>query len=243
MIFNHFFLNLTNNYSYGDNRRYVFVSKTTTAVDWEWTTCRPSTDPFIPTSDWGAKETYPLVPTQYPTYPFGWQTTTIEYGGDTWYVMGIQPPYSDSTLQYRSNEMLTLYMGNVSSATITELGQFVLENLHVTGRIDAQISIGANDNVFQWTIDGENIAWINKDGTSSFDKEEEVVPLTQSEYDALPSSKLTDNTVYFIHPEQILDPNYNYVYADNGKIIVRIYHEGESDEEIYWFFNNYFHFM
>ena len=231
---------LTNNYSYGDNRRYVFVSKTTTAIDWEWATCRPSTDPFIPTSDWGAKETYPLVPTQYPTYPFGWQTTIIEYGGDIWYVMGIQPPYSDSTLQYRSNEMLTLYMGNVSSATITELGQFVLENLHVTGRIDAQISIGANDNIFQWTIDGENIAWINKDGTSSFDKEE-VVSLTQSEYDALPSSKLTDNIVYFIHPEQILDPNYNYVYADNGKIIVRIYHEGESDEEIYWFFNNYSH--
>lgn len=188
---------LTNNYSYGDSRRYVFVAKTATAVDWEWATCRPSTDPFTPTSDWGAKETYPLVPTQYSTYPFGWQTTTIEYGGDTWYVMGIQPPYSDSTLQYRSNEMLTLYMGNVRSATVTELGQFVIENLHVTGQIDAQISIGANDNVFQWTIDGENIAWINEDGTSSFDKEE-VVQLTPEEYELLPIDQKTNGEIYFV---------------------------------------------
>jgi hypothetical protein len=81
----------------------------------------------------------------------------------------------------------------------------------------------------------DNIYWNNNLWGS------EIKRITQSEYDALPSSKLTDNTVYFIHPEQILDPNYNYVYADNGKIIVRIYHEGESDEEIYWFFNNYFH--
>ena len=234
---------LTNNYSYGDNRRYVFVSKTTTAVDWEWATCRPSTDPFIPTSDWGAKETYPLVPTQYPTYPFGWQTTTIEYGGDTWYVMGIQPPYSDSTLQYRSNEMLTLYMGNVSSATITELGQFVLENLHVTGRIDAQISIGANDNVFQWVIDGEEIAWINADGTSSFDREEvkEVVPLTLEEYDDLPSSKLTDDKAYFVTGGgRALDPNYTYhTYGSDENIVVRVYHEGQNDEKIVWFFHNF----
>lgn len=36
-----------------------------------------------------------------------------------------------------------------------------------------------------------------------------------------------------------LDPNYNYYKAANDTIVVRVYHEGESDENIKWFFCGY----
>lgn len=64
----------------------------------------------------------------------------------------------------------------------------------------------------------------------------EVVECTQDEYDALPSSKLTDNKIYCISGIKELDSNYNYYKALNDTIVVRVYHEGEADEEIKWFF-------
>ena len=62
----------------------------------------------------------------------------------------------------------------------------------------------------------------------------EVVECTQDEYDALPSSKLTDNKIYCISGTKVLDPNYEYheyIDGQNGKIVVRI-HENMTE----WFF-------
>ena len=36
-----------------------------------------------------------------------------------------------------------------------------------------------------------------------------------------------------------LDPNYNYYTYDDEKIVVRVYHEGQEDEEIRWYFHNF----
>lgn len=69
-----------------------------------------------------------------------------------------------------------------------------------------------------------------------------IVELTQAEYDALPSSKLSDDTLYMVYFDggQTLDPNYNYYkYGENDEIVVRVYHEGQADQEVLWFFNNW----
>lgn len=222
--------------SYSDCRRIVIASTNEDDLDWEWATCIPSEDPLTPTSEWGTKETYPLVPSQYPAYDFGWQTATISYEGVTWYIMAIQPMYGDGYQHFEDGDLSSKYTASMRSMTCAELGQFLLEQIHASDKVDAQVSIGVNGNVFQWVIDGEEIAWINEDGTSSFDGEEvkEVVPLTQEEYDNLPSTKLTDNKAYFVTATQTLDPTYEYhEYADGqgGKIVVRIH-----DNETRWYF-------
>lgn len=69
-----------------------------------------------------------------------------------------------------------------------------------------------------------------------------IVELTQAEYDALPSSKLSDDVLYMVYFDggQSLDPNYNYYkYGENDEIVVRVYHEGQADQEVLWFFNNW----
>lgn len=69
-----------------------------------------------------------------------------------------------------------------------------------------------------------------------------IVELTQAEYDALPSSKLSDDTLYMVYFDggQTLDPNYNYYkYGQNDEIVVRVYHEGQADQEIRWYFHEY----
>jgi hypothetical protein len=39
---------------------------------------------------------------------------------------------------------------------------------------------------------------------------------------------------------QTLDPNYNYYkYGANDEIVVRVYHEGQADQEIRWYFHGY----
>lgn len=69
-----------------------------------------------------------------------------------------------------------------------------------------------------------------------------IVNCTQAEYDALPSSKESDNVLYVVYFDggQVLDPDYRYYkYGDNDEIIVRVYHERESDQQILWFFNSW----
>lgn len=69
-----------------------------------------------------------------------------------------------------------------------------------------------------------------------------IVSLTQVEYDALPSSKESDNVLYLAYFDggQTLDPNYSYhKYGDNDEIIVRVYHEGQLDQQILWFFRGW----
>lgn len=303
--------------SYSDCRRIVIASTNEDDLEWEWATCIPSEDPLTPTSEWGTKETYPLVPSQYPAYDFGWQTATISYEGVTWYIMAIQPMYGDGYQHFENGDLLAKYTASMRSMTCAELGQFLLEQIHASDKVDVQVSIGVNGNVFQWVIDGEEIAWINEDGNALFKEittdagsltsqmaqkqnlltageniqinggtisatdttyEEfdgdsaglvpavetqsgkflkddgtwatpsggggsaNIVELTQAEYDALPSSKLSDDTLYMVYFDggQTLDPNYNYYkYGDNDEIVVRVYHEGQADQEVLWFFNNW----
>lgn len=69
-----------------------------------------------------------------------------------------------------------------------------------------------------------------------------IVSLTQAEYDALPSSKESDNVLYLAYFDggQTLDPDYNYhKHGDNDEIIVRVYHEGQSDQQTLWFFRGW----
>lgn len=69
-----------------------------------------------------------------------------------------------------------------------------------------------------------------------------IVNCTQSEYNALPSSKESDDVLYVVYFDggQILDPDYSYyTYGDNDEIIVRVYHEGELDQQTLWFFRGW----
>ena len=67
-----------------------------------------------------------------------------------------------------------------------------------------------------------------------------VVDMGETEYAGITPE---EDTAYFVYGdgESRLDENYNY-YTYNGQtgqIIVRVYHEGQSDEEIVWFFHGY----
>lgn len=69
-----------------------------------------------------------------------------------------------------------------------------------------------------------------------------IVNCTQAEYDALPSSKESDDVLYIVYFDgaQVLDPDYSYyTYGDNDEIIVRVYHEGQSDQQTLWFFRGW----
>lgn len=69
-----------------------------------------------------------------------------------------------------------------------------------------------------------------------------IVNCTQAEYDLLPSSKESDNVLYVVYSDggQVLDPDYSYhKYGDNDEIIVRVYHEGQSDQQTLWFFRGW----
>lgn len=69
-----------------------------------------------------------------------------------------------------------------------------------------------------------------------------IVNCTQAEYDALPSSKESDDVLYLVYFDggQTLDPDYSYYkHGANDEIIVRVYHEGEADQQILWFFRGW----
>ena len=65
-----------------------------------------------------------------------------------------------------------------------------------------------------------------------------IVECTLDEYNALPSTKFSDGILYIVYSEggEYLDPDYSYYTAENDTIVVRVYHEGETDQSIKWFF-------
>ena len=119
--------------------------------------------------------------------------------------------------------------GNTISATDTTYEEFDGDNAGLVPAVQTQSGKFLKD-------DG---TWATPSGGGG---SANIVELTQAEYDALPTSKLSDDTLYMVYFDggQSLDPNYNYYkYGENDEIVVRVYHEGQADQEVLWFFNNW----
>ncbi|HAH17802.1 MAG TPA: hypothetical protein DCL29_02150 [Eubacterium sp.] len=98
---------------------------------------------------------------------------------------------------------------------------------------------GSNVSITPSLPRGTKIADYSIDGVSN-ELLAPIVNILQEDYDALPSTKNSDGIVYFITATKELDSNYTYhKYGENDEIVVRVYHEGEADEEIIWFFNGF----
>lgn len=98
---------------------------------------------------------------------------------------------------------------------------------------------GSNVSITSSLPRGTKIADYSIDGESN-ELLAPIVNILQEDYDALPSTKNSDGIAYFITATKELDSNYTYhKYGENDEIVVRVYHEGETDEEIIWFFNGF----
>ena len=86
-------------------------------------------------------------------------------------------------------------------------------------------------------VNGESVV----DPTTKIAEITSYKEVTQANYDNLPSSKESDNALYMVYSDgQILDPDYSYhKYGNNDEIIVRVYHEGQSDQQTLWFFRGW----
>ena len=180
--------------------------------------------------------TYPL----FSSYPRTMTGATTAAAGQSGYV---PTPYlgSEDYVLYGSGEWkdphVPVITANPAGSTTT-----LLNKLYLDGTIYGIAGGGGSGSTVSITptfLDGVKIADYEIDGTSGVLKIP-VKELTQTEYDALPNTKLTDNVVYYISGAKVLDPNYTYhTWGENDEIIVRVYHEGESDENIIWFFNGW----
>lgn len=105
----------------------------------------------------------------------------------------------------------------------------------LAGLSDVNLTTPSNGQVLKYNSTSQK--WENGTGGGSANIEE----LTQTEYDLLPDTKYSDDVVRFAYStNQILDPDYTYhKYGDNDEIVVRVYHEGESDQSILWFFRGW----
>ena len=154
-----------------------------------------------------------LVPTPYTT-----DVNKVLYGNGSW---GALP------------QATTVIANPASSPTAT------LEKLQVGNTIYEVGGGGSDVSITPTFVDGVKIADYEIDGVSGILKTP-VKEITQAQYDLLPSTKLTDNIVYYISGTKVLDPDYTYhTWGENDEIVVRVYHEGESDETIKWCFRNW----
>lgn len=126
--------------------------------------------------------------------------------------------------------------GNIISATDTKYNDFIGATAQAAG--SAGLVPAPETTEKDKFLKGDG-TWATPSGGGG---SANIVELTQAEYDALPSSKLSDDTLYMVYFDggQTLDPNYNYYkYGENDEIVVRVYHEGQADQEIRWYFHEY----
>jgi hypothetical protein len=169
---------LRDNASYGDISRFVIASREQDAILWEWAECKPSDDPLTPTTNWSSYTDYPLTPSHYSSYQFGWQTTTVTYNGETWYIMAIQPPYSEGQYeQILAGDIIDHQDGTYySNYTVEQLGTALLEIANAKNYVERIVSLGTEGKIFEYIDDGQEIHYINDDGSNSFETPIEVNP-------------------------------------------------------------------
>lgn len=177
----------------------------------------------------------------YSSYPRTMTGATTASAGQSGYV---PTPYSTDKdyVLYGSGEWkdphVPVITANPAGSTTTALNKLYLDGT-IYGIAGGGGGSGSTVSITPTFADGVKIADYEIDGTSGVLKIP-VKELTQTEYDALPSTKLTDNVVYYISGAKVLDPDYTYhTWGENDEIVVRVYHEGESDENIIWFFNGW----
>lgn len=87
--------------------------------------------------------------------------------------------------------------------------------------------------------DFDETKWVQTTAVSEGGGGAGAIEKTQAEYDALTPAQKTNGAIYMVNGSQELDDNYSYYSAENDTIIVRVYHEGESDQKIEWFFRGW----
>lgn len=177
----------------------------------------------------------------YSSYPRIMTGATTASAGQSGYV---PTPYSTDKdyVLYGSGEWkdphVPVITANPAGSTTTALNKLYLDGT-IYGIAGGGGGGGSTVSITPTFADGVKIADYEIDGTSGVLKIP-VKELTQTEYDALPSTKLTDNIVYYISGTRVLDPDYTYhTWGENDEIVVRVYHEGESDQSIKWCFRNW----
>lgn len=106
----------------------------------------------------------------------------------------------------------------------------VFDDNNLTMTITGVNALGCANN-----SNGYGYMWVEYGGSSSSGggSDSSNVFISLSDYDALPSSKESDNKVYFIHTD--ID-DYTFHEDNTGTIVVKVFHEGEEDEETEVFF-------
>ena len=189
--------------------------------------------PFLPENPLGGTNLYIAVTSSYysdPSHPEygerdGWIGFRYNYPtqGDV-YVMS----YTLSWYSNNSRDNARLIVGNGTPEGDygeTQVTEYVApdEDEYIPRDAKAKIILNGNE-------------YIGGGGGSK----SEIVELLQADYDALSSDKKNNGDLYMVYDEPQLDPDYNYYkWGDNDEIVVRVYHEGENDEEIRWYFHNY----
>lgn len=87
--------------------------------------------------------------------------------------------------------------------------------------------------------DFDETKWVQTTAVSEGGGGAGAIEKTQSEYNALTPAQKENGAIYMVQGSQELDDNYSYYSAENDTIIVRVYHEGESDQKIEWFFRGW----
>lgn len=168
---------LRDNASVGDICRIVIASRESDGILWDWANCNPSDDPTEPTTTWSSYTEYPYTPSHYSTYEFGYQTTTIEYDNETWYIMAIQPPYMDNYQTLIAGDIQTYTDGNYySDYTVAGLGRALLEIANAKNYTERLVILGTGDRIFEYEDDNNLIHYINADGSHSFGTDVEANP-------------------------------------------------------------------
>lgn len=161
----------------GDVCRIVIASRDPDGILWDWARCNPSDDPTEPTTTWSSYTEYPYTPSHYSTYEFGYQTTTIEYDNETWYIMAIQPPYMDNYQTHIAGDIQTYTDGNYySDYTVAGLGRALLEIANAKNYTERLVTLGTGDRIFEYEDDNNLIHYINADGSHSFGTDVEANP-------------------------------------------------------------------
>lgn len=150
------------------DRHPIITYASTEPLDFEWGWSNNTFYPPYGVTTWADKDTYPVPREGYDWY-FGWDTGTVTYEGETWYVLLID------TYTWAGGTAITSEDGIASFIHSWEdnpqsIGLTLLETAHAVPYTTAITEIGTENYAFKYGGDDKTYTYIDTDGNALFNE-------------------------------------------------------------------------
>jgi hypothetical protein len=154
-------------YAYDNAAKHpILTFASTSPLDFEWGWSADTFNPPYGVTTWADKDTYPVPHEGYDWY-FGWNTGTVTYEGETWYILLIDTYTWAGGTAITAEDGITMF-AHAWENNPQDIGLTLLETAHAVPYTEVVTEIGTETYAFKYSDDDKTYTYIDTNGNALF---------------------------------------------------------------------------